>query len=100
MKTDTLKKWVRRSVVLALGACIVAGATGCFHDDEDKLPDGWAMWVVDWTGDDSGVNPVKIPLPLTDLNAAFGQSEMEHFDPYTITVDIDNVGNITVQIWD
>lgn len=99
MSTDTLKKWLRRGVIVALGACIVTGVTGCFDDDDDNLPAGYAQWEIDWTNDTSGVNPVTILLPVDDLNDLDGQTEQVHFDPYTLEVSV-NGNTITVAIWD
>ena len=95
MKTDTLKKWVRRSVILALGACIVVGVTSCDDDDLD-IPQIY-QWDIDWTNDTSGVNPLTIPLEWGDLNEI--TNYMETFGDYTVSVTV-NGAQVTVEIWD
>lgn len=100
MKTTTQwGKWTRRVALVAIGACCLAALTGCFDDDDDALPAGFAQWKIDWTNDTSGVNPVTILLPVDDLNALDGQMEQLHFDPYTLEISVSG-NQVVVDIWD
>ena len=97
MKADTLNTWARRSVMLVLGAFIVAMVTGCPWDEDDEVPAVPYQWEISWTGDDSGVSPLTIPLQYGDLNEI--TNYMESFGDYTVQITRDGT-SVIVEVWD
>lgn len=96
----TKNEWLkiaRRGALIALSACCVVALSGCLHDDDDDLPSVPYLWEISWTGDDSDVSPITIPLQWGDLNEI--TNFQDSFGDYTVKITKDG-DQIIVEIWD
>ncbi len=63
----------RRGALIAISAFFVVALSGCFHDEDDKIP---KLWDISWYGTDNGEITVNVPI-----------SNLNNLSSYNATID-------------